>query len=299
MNLVGDMEHALAPEPMSKACARYFAEQAHLYSFQYFLLDLVKYKDHTAIAATEALIKTAKSNEDLGRHLSGAKDAYGAFRRFNEFYSLLAENWLCRTVDSYLAYASELLSLVFLTNPKMLKSRETISVDEILSHASMEQLIETIAEQKVHQLSYRGLSELSDYLRDRMAFPLFVNQAELDLARRYVEVRNLIVHNRGVVSKISASRLPEMAPLVGTRIELGFEEAISAAAVFARSVADLENRAAQKFGILQPIKTRDELVKQMAAELKDKREKAMRKGPKGAPAERQQSESQSTGDPSK
>ncbi len=261
MELRGNMEHGLAPEPMSEPCARFFIEQAAQYSFQYFLLDLVKHKDRVHLAAVEALAKVSKVEEERQEYLNELRHGFATFRQYQGFTSTLCANWLCRIVDNYLVYVSDLLSLIFHSNPKTLKSRETITIDEVLSFNSMDELVATIAEQKVHQLSYRGMAELSDYLKERLNFPLFTIQSELALARRFVEVRNLLVHNRGVVSKISAARLVEMAPLLGKKLDVGYEEAISAAAVFARSVRDLETRAGEKFKIPQPIPNRDALIK--------------------------------------
>ena len=261
MNIRGDIEQGVAPEPMTEPCAMYFGEMARQYAFQNYLLDLVEYRDFSAINAAKALATVAKEEKERVKHLEKLRRGFAAFDAYRSFADIVCEGWLCRSVDNYLSYVYDLLVLVFQGNPNTLKTNETLTVKEILSHDSLADLITTISERRVHQLSYRGLADLSEYLDKQLSFPLFIKQDELELARRFVEVRNLVVHNRGVVSRISASRLPEMVPLVGTRIKIEHEEVISAVAVFTRSVIELESRAGEKFKIPKPIANKDEALK--------------------------------------
>jgi len=92
------------------------------------------------------------------------------------------------------------------------------------------------------------MSELNKYVDDRLGFALREGSA-LERAVRLVEIRNIIVHNRGVIGKISVRRIPSLAPLQGKRI--GFtDKAIWEERFFLRQAAlDIDVRAASKFGL--------------------------------------------------
>jgi hypothetical protein len=264
MNLAldGDMTHGLAPEPMSEPCARYFAEQAKLYLFQEFLLGMVTRVDSSHASAFNVMLKTAQSNEERAEALKQTRYLMNAFKTYESFSGILCEMWLCRIVDNYLAYVSELLALIFSTKPSMLKSRESISLEEALSYNTLADLVASVAERRIHQLSYQGLAELSDHLNNRFGFPLFNDPVELARARRSLEARNVLVHNRGLIGRISASRLPDFAAAVGSRINVTHEDAIRAAALFSRSVVDLESRAVSKFDIPLQVPNQMTMIKE-------------------------------------
>ena len=65
--------------------------------------------------------------------------------------------------------------LIFHSNPKTLKSRKTITIDEVLSFNSMDELVATIAEQKVHQLSYGAWPDYRTPLRSGSISPCLLS----------------------------------------------------------------------------------------------------------------------------
>ena len=66
------------------------------------------------------------ADESLRREITvGA----GASRKIWMFYRLMTEMALCRAVDSYLTYLTELLSLIFRANPESLRSAEEVKLD--------------------------------------------------------------------------------------------------------------------------------------------------------------------------
>lgn len=73
----------------------------------------------------------------------GAADALVTRQR------LLFEMMLCRAVDNYLCYIAGLLTQIFTHRPEALRSAEKITVDEVLQHTDMQDVIKYIAEQKV------------------------------------------------------------------------------------------------------------------------------------------------------
>jgi hypothetical protein len=77
-------------------------------------------------------------------------------------------------------------------------------IDTILEHAAMDDLLASLVERRVNDLSFKGIRALADYLSDRLAFDLFDSQDDLQRAVRIVEIRNLIAHNRGLSTASSS-----------------------------------------------------------------------------------------------
>jgi hypothetical protein len=127
-----------------------------------------------------------------------------------------------RGVDNFLTFLSELLALLFRERPETLRSSEQqVKVAFVLQHNSMEELTEALGERRVEQLAYAGMRELADRLDDQLGFQLFETEDELRRAIEFIEARNLIVHNRGIVNRTYISRVPWKRAELGERVTLG------------------------------------------------------------------------------
>lgn len=215
-----------------------------------FLRDLAKFANfvvlfHRSLTANEEFVDAAFHGKQRDNPES---QKFKAENAFNENRELILELGLCRTVDNYLNYISDLLTLIFQKRPETLRSNEKISLEAVLEHDNFGSLLHSIAERKVYELSYRGLDDLSKFLFERHGFSLFENAEESRKCCRLVEYRNLIVHNRGVVNSIFAKRVTDCDIPVGKRLdfEQPFLDALSA---FSHSVIDIDSRAAAKFGL--------------------------------------------------
>ncbi len=166
---------------------------------------------------------------------------------------LLNQMAFCRAADNYLTYIADLLALVFKKRPETLRSSESVSLDLVLQHKDMNALIEQLAERKVNELSYMGLEKLQDYLDRKLGFQLFTDHDQLREAVSFIEFRNLIVHNRGVVNTLFASRLPDYQEQIGQPLRIESELVLLALTSFARSVTDIDNRAAEKWALDRPV----------------------------------------------
>lgn len=157
----------------------------------------------------------------------------------------------CRVVDNYLLYVSELLALIFRTKPEALKSDEKVSIEMILGHTSLEDLIESLTERRVLGLSLKGIFALNNYLKRRLSFALIEDPALLKVVVEIVENRNLYVHNRGIVNRHYLNRVPDTPLKLGERL-IPREETRRAMWVLAELVFITDGRAADKFHIPQP-----------------------------------------------
>ena len=183
---------------------------------------------------------------------------------FEKHEVLLREMTLIRTVDNALCYIAELLSMIFKCRPEMLKSSEQERLDFILKYETMDQLRKAIAEKKVEKLSFMGLRDLAEYVRSHMGFDLLPDDKGMETAALIVEMRNIFVHNRGVVGTISTKRHPLLRGLEGTSLSISREDLRSHRQILENAVIDMDIRAAIKFNL--PTKKMPEPPMQHGAE---------------------------------
>jgi hypothetical protein len=94
---------------------------------------------------------------------------------------------------------------------------------------------------------------VSAYLADRLGLKLFEDSEGLNRAVRILETRNLIVHNWAVVNRLLLSRIPGYPASEGQRLEFQVDPIFDDAEFLAHCVADIDPRAAEKFGLPTPI----------------------------------------------
>jgi hypothetical protein len=97
------------------------------------------------------------------------------------------------------------------------------------------------------------MKELLDFCSRRLKFPLFREKEDLAKAILLIEIRNIIVHNRGLVNEIFLRRISDSEFTNGHQIKLEWQEVLNYANFLSSSVGDLENEARKKFEISQPI----------------------------------------------
>jgi len=238
---------ASAKVAATAAFFEYARENDRLLAFQLCLL-------HGAIALTRALgsIGTESSSEalaELGKLLgtAGTRDPRPDEVWLQLHDSVIAEMLTARQVDNFLTYIVQLLTIVFAARPEMLRSHEHVRVDLVLSHPDKESLVRALIERRVDRLAYLGMRELEDDLQQRLGFSLFTTPGDLEAAVTLIETRNVIVHNRGIVSKIAASRAPTLAPELGKLVGLTSNKLTEHRAFFWKLVREIDDRAVKKF----------------------------------------------------
>jgi hypothetical protein len=155
---------------------------------------------------------------------------------------------LCRGADLSLAYISSALRLVYLQQPNSLRSSEKVDINFIFQYSSLDELLVALLERKVRALSFQSLSDLNADLSRRLGMPLFADDNQRDRAVYLTALRNLIVHNQGVVDERFMRLYPD-APGVGTRIQIGANENSEAIRFLIDWIMDLDVRMIEKFSL--------------------------------------------------
>ena len=182
---------------------------------------------------------------------------YGARKDLENYKQVLFRMVFCTEVDNYLAYLSDVMSLIFKTNPNTLKSGEQVSTEFILGFDSLEELVDALAEKRVDSLSYQGLDDLCNYFDERLGFKLFENIEYKSNAIRIIETRNLITHNRSVMNRKAIRKFPDFVEKPGEEIILNGDLLMENLLFLLSSAIDIDNRASQKFHIDRPLMKKD------------------------------------------
>ncbi len=237
-------EHACRPRLATGPCSRFFDFDEEIGGFFVFFVRWTRRPDEMY----EDVVKLAYQDEPekLKALLAEPKGGESRVKRFARF---VMEMMLVRGTDNFLTYLSELLALIFTSCPETLKSAETVKLDEVLQHATMDDLLKRLAERRVERLSYQGMKDLQKDLAEKLNFEIFPSFEPFSRAVRIIEIRNLFVHNRGIVNRTFQARTGDSSLAIGSLFELGPHPLISDLDFLARSVLDIDERAALKFGL--------------------------------------------------
>jgi hypothetical protein len=233
---------------MSQAGWSFRQENGRLLHFVEYVASLATATDKTARVAARALYEVEEPEKY--REALDKIEKRGAFRAFRDVHrALLFEMMICRGVDNFLSYITQLLALIFRTRPETLRSSETVRLDAVLKHSTMADLVHELAERRVNQLSYQGMRDLAAYVSDRLGFVMFVDADKLNNAFRIIESRNLIVHNRGIVNELYLSRVGSSPAPLGVPIPMDPNRVLDDLEFLEAAVRDIDARAAAKFGL--------------------------------------------------
>ena len=110
-----------------------------------------------------------------------------------------------RIVDSFLTYIADVLAEVHLAKPETLPAKE-IKVARILNRKQEDWLAE-LAEERVDSLVRGGFNSIIEDVGKSLGVRLAPDDRAMAAVVDAVEVRNVLVHNRGVVDRRAASKL--------------------------------------------------------------------------------------------
>ena len=160
----------------------------------------------------------------------------------------LLEMIFIRLVDNFTTYLSDLLRLVLVAKPEMLRSREEVKLDYVLKFSSIEELTSDLIDRKVTDLSYLGLKELVSWIEERMGFRLEKHEL-FDSIVEVIETRNVITHARGVIGKKYTRTVLHPKFQVGEKRVLEVDDLSNTADNLRNIVLELDCLAGDKYGI--------------------------------------------------
>jgi len=154
-----------------------------------------------------------------------------------------------RLVDNFTTYFKEVLAEVVLKKPQILKSKDQEKLDFILSHETMEDFIRAVSEKKIEELFYKGISDIEKFFEDKLGISIFKNIETRKAINRLIKQRNLIVHNRGKISKEFVKEFPELKLEVGHYLTFQYENISTINLYLNNFLIELDCEIADKFNL--------------------------------------------------
>jgi hypothetical protein len=240
------------PKVLTGPCGRFVVGHYELVGFIGFVASLATRAHEVQRIARKALAEVDGDDRP-------SDDQGSALTTLRKYRHLVLEMGYVRAVDNYLMFLSDLLALLYAERPETLRvvprdarrgaTGESVPIETIFEHSTMEELVDSLVERRVTDLSFKGLRALSDYLADRLGFSLFEDDESYARATRIVETRNVIVHNRGAVTRLYLARVGTTNRAVGEVIELDVDEFFADLNFLARSSFDIDVRAVSKWSL--------------------------------------------------
>jgi len=155
-----------------------------------------------------------------------------------------------RIVDNALCYLKDILSEVVKREPKTLKSlKEQKTHDFILSFSTIEELIKAISDKKIKELFYKGVDDIKKFFKSHLNVDIFENEQDEKDFSMIVKQRNIIVHNRGIISQELTDEFPFYKEKVGNKMIFGYRDISVANKIINNLIVDLDIKLREKYAL--------------------------------------------------
>jgi hypothetical protein len=154
-----------------------------------------------------------------------------------------------RSIDNALCYFKDILVEVIIKKPEILKSNEKESIEYILSFKSIEELTKDLIERKINELFYGGIKDIKAFFKKKLNIEMFKDKESEDNFNQLIKQRNLIVHNRGIISKEFASEFPTHKDLIGKRLNFTFDNLTMISIILNNIIVEIDVTLRKKFNL--------------------------------------------------
>ncbi|MBY3194247.1 hypothetical protein [Rhizobium laguerreae] len=174
----------------------------------FFVVRLVGMVDSQRVLAAKTLADFEKDADKRARLETNASDPGIALRQLTSHSVVQSRNLTNGIVNAFQRYFSSIIHSAALKKPMIISSSsQSVRIDDILRFSRHRDLVAFIIDRKINDLSYGGLSEMEKYYDDRLGVRMFDTDRQRDLLRLFVEVRNINVHNGGIVNELFVNRV--------------------------------------------------------------------------------------------
>lgn len=218
----------------------------------FFTLHLAHNADNASLNASKALISVARSEEEKQRLQDNIDNPEKAVKKLNDFSSLNSKNLTVNIVDAFLWFVSAIIQGAMRKRPEMVRSSESVKIDDIFEFSNKRELIDYLIDRKVNSLSYGGMKKVEKFINESMGVAIFPDDEARELMQIFVEVRNIHIHNRGIVNRVFLGRVPQHIKfqfVEGKRAHMDFDMLVDLTRVCVGSAIDLDTKICEKFGI--------------------------------------------------
>jgi hypothetical protein len=233
--------------PDQSPAMRFLTRSQQLTRLQSHILSKMQGDVETERKTLPAEIQTTKDVDLLVAALRPALERSG--ERWADI-PLMLQLFHARHVDNFQSFLEELLRLILRTQPNRLKRDDAVPTADVLSHSTMEGVLQTSIDQKVHGWGYKSIRDLAKAVVEFTGFKLFPNERDALLVERLYDDRNLFTHNYGIVNQRYLRKHPDCKTLEGQPLAFDLPEIKAAWEYLIKASADIETRATATFRLV-------------------------------------------------
>lgn len=137
-------------------------------------------------------------------------------RRHDELRFFLYSNILVSVWGAFETYIQMLFEELLTKKPEMLKSKETILLDDIISNK--ENIVDYLVERQIEAIGHFKVEDLISYLKKKINFAL--TPSETKKIKEVYLIRNIIAHKSGIVRESQISKIPKGIKVKASEIEI-------------------------------------------------------------------------------
>jgi hypothetical protein len=221
----------------------FVAEYDFILGYLMFIVSSASHTDHV-LKTTAEYLRDEKLQKTFSENI--------IFRRIQYYGPILSRDVLTDLANNFLIYLSEILQAAARKRPEILRSSERVTTEEILQFESVDDIVSFIADRKISELSYGGLRQTEQFIKDRLGLELFDDQSQRELLTILVELRNIQTHNRGKINRLFLKRIGRQSQSRFTFVEdqiyhADFETIVLLSNNAIKVALSLDEKIAEKF----------------------------------------------------
>lgn len=136
----------------------------------------------------------------------------------NELTLNMAQQYLIALFE---AFNKDFLFEIYISSPKSMSSKDKkISYEEIFKHSSLNELIEMIASEETNEIGWLDIDKFSILIEKRFNINIVHDFSNWNQLRENYYRRNINVHNKGIISKIYATKLELDKNEIGNKLDM-------------------------------------------------------------------------------
>jgi len=189
------------------AFSRFLGEYHANLDLFFFVIRLVAKADDARVTASKALLVAESDPVKRAQYQKNIAQPDAMLDQLKKHSTVQSRNLTNGIVNAFQRYFSAIINSAASKRPEIISSSQTIKIEDVLRFKRHKDLIAFIIDRKINELSYGGLVDMEKYFDDRLGVRMFPNNRQRELLRLFVEVRNINVHNGGIVNDLFANRV--------------------------------------------------------------------------------------------
>lgn len=217
----------------------------------FFTTELASRADFSRVTAAKTLMSLLEENDpkrlEYEEPISNPDIAAKHLSRFRRVHS---ENLVNNTVNAFNRYLSEAIQTCIVKQPRIFSSEDMVPVKSIIGLSNMKDVIQILVERRVNKLAYGSITDIADYIYSHLGIRIFQTSDREAWVKLAIEVRNINVHNGGVVNAIFLDRVKDLRGqtfILGKRHHTDWDLYTSFTANLVRTACEFDEAITKKF----------------------------------------------------